>query len=172
MPLYRALDERHWQTQLARGVLMMVCTYRQCLPEIAASAYGLLAMTNRGASSVLSTACTNRQFIAGRGMPLPYNKCMRSAMACATCECLPEIAPQGHFLALRAQGATGAKCPRNDRAGGLPEAQKIRGCDLQSRRFFGFDQALPAQPRTSLSLCSTRALMLARAGLRYWRGSK
>ena len=35
-----------------------------------------------------------------------------------------------------------------------------------------FDQALPAQPRTSLSLCSTRALMLARAGLRYWRGSK
>ena len=25
---------------------MMVCTYRQCLPEIAASAYGLLAMTN------------------------------------------------------------------------------------------------------------------------------
>ena len=86
--------------------------------------------------------------------------------------CLPEIAPQGHFLALRAQGATGAERPRNDRAGGLPEAQKIRGCDLQSRRFFGFDQALPAQPRTSLSLCSTRALMLARAGLRYWRGSK
>ena len=27
---------------------MMVCTYRQCLPEIAASAYGLLAMTNLG----------------------------------------------------------------------------------------------------------------------------
>ena len=24
------------------------------------------------------------------------------------CECLPEIAPQGHFLALRAQGATSA----------------------------------------------------------------
>ena len=140
--------------------------------EIATSAYGLLAMTNRGASTVLTAAGTDRQFIAGRGMPLPYNKCMRSAMACATCECLPEIAPQGHFLALRAQGATGAERPRNDRANGLPEAQKIRGCDLQSRRFFGFDQALPAQPRTSLSLCSTRALMLARAGLRYWRGSK
>ena len=26
-----------------------------------------------------------------------------------------EIAPQGHFLALRAQGATGAKRPRNDK---------------------------------------------------------
>ena len=74
--------------------------------EIATSAYGLLAMTNRGASTVLKAACTNRQFIAGRGQPGPYNKCMRSAMACATCECLPEIAPQGHFLALRAQGAT------------------------------------------------------------------
>ena len=30
--------------------------------------------------------------------------------------CLPEIAPQGHFLALRAQGATsGFRPPRNDR---------------------------------------------------------
>ena len=83
--------------------------------EIATSAYGLLAMTNRGASTVLTAACTNRQFIAGRGQPGPYNKCMRSAMACATCECLPEIAPQGHFLALRAQGATGAERPRNDK---------------------------------------------------------
>ena len=33
--------------------------------------------------------------------------------------CLPEIAPQGHFLALRAQGATGAKRPRNDKFGGI-----------------------------------------------------
>ena len=28
--------------------------------------------------------------------------------------CLPEIAPQGHFLALRAQGATAPSGPRND----------------------------------------------------------
>ena len=88
---------------------------RDRLREIATSAYGLLAMTNMGASTVLTAACTNRQFIAGRGQPGPYNKCMRSAMACATCECLPEIAPQGHFLALRAQGATGAVRPRNDK---------------------------------------------------------
>ena len=32
--------------------------------------------------------------------------------------------------------------------------------------------ALPAQPRTSISLCLTISLMLARAGFRYWRGSK
>ena len=32
--------------------------------------------------------------------------------------CLPEIAPQGHFLALRAQGATSAVPPRNDTSGG------------------------------------------------------
>jgi len=35
-------------------------------------------------------------------MPLPYNG------VCDQRECLPEIAPQGHFLALRAQGATSA----------------------------------------------------------------
>ena len=29
--------------------------------------------------------------------------------------CLPEIAPQGHFLALRAQGATAPLGPRNDK---------------------------------------------------------
>ena len=31
--------------------------------------------------------------------------------------CLPEIAPQGHFLALRAQGATAPLGPRNDKSG-------------------------------------------------------
>ena len=31
--------------------------------------------------------------------------------------CLPEIAPQGHFLALRAQGATAPLGPRNDKLG-------------------------------------------------------
>ena len=33
--------------------------------------------------------------------------------------CLPEIAPQGHFLALRAQGATAPLGPRNDKLGSL-----------------------------------------------------
>ena len=33
--------------------------------------------------------------------------------------CLPEIAPQGHFLALRAQGATAPSGPRNDKSGAI-----------------------------------------------------
>ena len=36
--------------------------------------------------------------------------------------CLHEIAPQGHFLALRAQGATAPLGPRNDKAGGFPHS--------------------------------------------------
>ena len=40
--------------------------------------------------------------------------------------CVPgvycEIAPQGHFLALRAQGATAPLGPRNDKAGGFPHS--------------------------------------------------
>ena len=36
--------------------------------------------------------------------------------------CLPEIAPQGHFLALRAQGATAPSGPRNDKAGCFPHS--------------------------------------------------
>ena len=35
------------------------------------------------------------------------------------CSCLPEIAPQGHFLALRAQGATAPSGPRNDKSGAI-----------------------------------------------------
>ena len=34
------------QTQSARAILSMPCTGYKCLPEIATSAYGLLAMTN------------------------------------------------------------------------------------------------------------------------------
>ena len=40
---------------------------------------------------------------------------VRSAMVCTSGKCLPEIAPQGHFLALRAQGATAPLGPRNDK---------------------------------------------------------
>ena len=34
-------------------------------------------------------------------------------------DCLPEIAPQGHFLALRAQGAAAPLEPRNDKSEGI-----------------------------------------------------
>ena len=46
---------------------------RSCLPEIATSAFGLLAMTNRGAFAILTAVCMGCKCIAGRGMPLPYN---------------------------------------------------------------------------------------------------
>ena len=39
-------------------------------------------------------------------MPLPYNGGYHETAAGTGRQCLPEIAPQGHFLALRAQGAT------------------------------------------------------------------
>ena len=46
---------------------------RDCLPEIATSACGLLAMTNLGAEAFLTPACTSREYRAGPGCPLPYN---------------------------------------------------------------------------------------------------
>ena len=46
---------------------------RNCLPEIATSACGLLAMTNLMAVTILSTAYTSWEFCAGPGCPLPYN---------------------------------------------------------------------------------------------------
>ena len=67
-------------------VLSTPCTNCKCLPEIApqghflalraqgaTSAYGLLAMTNRGPSAILTIACTGCKCVAGSGMPLPYN---------------------------------------------------------------------------------------------------
>ena len=52
------------------------------------------------AFAILTVACTDCKCAAGPGCPLPYNG------GCDQRDCLPEIAPQGHFLALRAQGAT------------------------------------------------------------------
>ena len=51
--------------------------------------------------------------------------------------CLPEIAPQGHFLALRAQGATAPLGPRNDNSGAitvLPSNCAGPGCPLPGIR--------------------------------------
>ena len=48
--------------------------------------------------------------------------------------CLPEIAPQGHFLALRAQGATAPLGPRNDKLEGLaPQNACRKDCQLAWR---------------------------------------
>ena len=74
------------QTQLVCTFLSAPCTNWKCLPEIApqghflalraqgaTSAYGLLAMTNRGPSAILTIACTGCKCVAGSGMPRPYN---------------------------------------------------------------------------------------------------
>ena len=46
--------------------------------------------------------------------------------------CLPEIAPQGHFLALRAQGATAPLGPRNDKLVNLtPPNSRCKAYGLQ-----------------------------------------
>ena len=48
--------------------------------------------------------------------------------------CLPEIAPQGHFLALRAQGATAPLGPRNDKLEGLAPQNACRKDCQPARR--------------------------------------
>ena len=65
------------------------------------------------AFAILTVACTDCKCAAGPGCPLPYNG------GCDQRDCLPEIAPQGHFLALRAQGATAPSGPRNDTSGAI-----------------------------------------------------
>ena len=48
--------------------------------------------------------------------------------------CLPEIAPQGHFLALRAQGATAPLGPRNDKSEGIAPLNLCRDHCQSARR--------------------------------------
>ena len=74
--------------------------------------------------TILTAASTNREYTAGSGMPLPYKACAvgrvpqnlqlpmalaerrysqickhaRSAMACTSCKCLPEIATSAFGL--------------------------------------------------------------------------
>ena len=49
----------------------------------------------------------------------PYFGAYRLTTADTSRRCFPEIAPQGHFLALRAQGATAPLGPRNDKSGSI-----------------------------------------------------
>ena len=65
----------------------------------------------------------------------PGEACLAPTMAGVGRQCLPEIAPQGHFLALRAQGATAPLGPRNDKSGSLPlnvqKAPRVRRSDCR-----------------------------------------
>ena len=59
--------------------------------------------------------------------------------------CLPEIAPQGHFLALRAQGATAPLGPRNDKSGSLtPLNRYCNTCNCLRRSLSAATDAIGA----------------------------
>ena len=71
----------------------------------------------------MNLCCKTYSLHGAQGTPLQTQSvCTFLSSICTNCECLPEIAPQGHFLALRAQGATAPSGPRNDKAGGFPHS--------------------------------------------------
>ena len=87
------------QTQSVRAILSMPCTGYKCLPEIATSACGLLAMTNLVAGAVggvhrnlqLPMALTERRYSQ------TWRR-IRSAMPFPFRQCLPEIATSAYGL--------------------------------------------------------------------------
>ena len=87
------------QTQSVRTILTTACTNCKCLPEIATSAYGLLAMTNLVAGAVggvhrnlqLPMALTERRYSQ------TWRR-IRSAMPFPFRQCLPEIATSAYGL--------------------------------------------------------------------------
>ena len=82
-----------------------------------------------------------------------------------------EIAPQGHFLALRAQGATAPAEPRNDKSGGLPHPEgrndKARSAPLPCHCEEGVSPTWQSQAGTYESagafLCSSQSCEIATA---------
>ena len=87
------------QTQSVHTILTAACTNCKCLPEIATSAYGLLAMTNLVAGAVggvhrnlqLPMALTERRYSQ------TWRR-IRSAMPFPFRQCLPEIATSAYGL--------------------------------------------------------------------------
>ena len=81
---------------------------RNCLPEIATTPAG--SRNDKSGSLTPMNLCLKYASLQGaQGTPLQTQSvCTFLSSICTNSECLPEIAPQGHFLALRAQGATSA----------------------------------------------------------------
>ena len=110
------------QAQSAFAFLSMPCTGYKCLPEIATSAYGLLAMTNLVAGAVggvhrnlqLPMALTERRYSQ------TWRR-IRSAMPFPFRQCLPEI-------------ATAPLGPRNDKLEGLAPQNACRKDCQPARR--------------------------------------
>ena len=68
--------------------------------------------------------------------------------------CLPEIAPQGHFLALRAQGAAAPLGPRNDKSRVFTV---LTIACTNRKRYAGSGCPLPYRVRAVVSPQSTRS---------------
>ena len=101
------------QTQSVHTILTTACTDCKCLPEIATSAYGLLAMTNLVAGAVggvhrnlqLPMALTERRYIFLSRSGLVQRAPLQTqsvhtilTTACTDCKCLPEIATSAYGL--------------------------------------------------------------------------
>ena len=162
LPACKALTERRYiilsrgglvqraplQTQSVRAILSMPCTGYKCLPEIATSAYGLLAMTNLVAGAVggvhrnlqLPMALTERRYSQ------TWRR-IRSAMPFPFRQCLPEI-------------ATAPLGPRNDKLEGLaPQNACRKDCQparrsLSAATFFSRAAALYNERRYRRNRCT------------------
>ena len=113
LQLPMALTERRYSQTWQRIRSAMPFPFRQCLPEIATSAYGLLAMTNLVAGAVggvhrnlqLPMALTERRYIIlSRGGLVQRAPLQTQSVhtiltaACTNCKCLPEIATSAYGL--------------------------------------------------------------------------
>ena len=121
------------QTQSVHTILTAACTGCNCLPEIATSAYGLLAMTNLVAGAVggvhrnlqLPMALTERRYSQ------TWQR-IRSAMPFPFRQCLPEI-------------ATAPLGPRNDKLGSLaPQNMCRKDCQPARRALSAATDAIGA----------------------------
>ena len=136
------------QTQSVHTILTAACTNCKCLPEIATSAYGLLAMTNLVAGAVggvhrnlqLPMALTERRYSQ------TWRR-IRSAMPFPFRQCLPEI-------------ATAPLGPRNDKLEGLaPQNACRKDCQparrsLSAATFFSRAAALYNERRYRRNRCT------------------
>ena len=148
LQLPMALTERRYSQTWRRIRSAMPFPFRQCLPEIATSAYGLLAMTNLVAGAVggvhrnlqLPMALTERRYSQ------TWRR-IRSAMPFPFRQCLPEI-------------ATAPLGPRNDKLEGLaPQNACRKDCQparrsLSAATFFSRAAALYNERRYRRNRCT------------------
>ena len=105
----RCVSFEQWPVLIGSACRALSVTFGDSSPRGRAKGASRLAMTNLGALRRRMCAAKIARLHGAQGAPL-QTQSVRTILtaACTNCKCLPEIAPQGHFLALRAQGATSA----------------------------------------------------------------